>query len=167
MKILAVGGAGYVGSVLTHELLERGYAYFQEWVPDNAYDTRIIVIGDRAWGYRRYPYPGDFRASRSGGPRDYDPGKIDPRMLELAFAISRRLGFRCMAYDMMLLRGEPVVLELSYTFGFHLLHECPGHWTPTVDWVPGQSWPYDVQVEDFVRAIEARRAGGSDAGARP
>lgn len=145
--------------------LERGYAYFQEWVPDNAYDTRIYVIGDRAWGYRRYPQPGDFRASRAGGPRDYEPAKIDPRMLELAFAISRRLAFRCMAYDMMLLRGEPVVLELSYTFGF-LSHNCPGHWTPALDWIPGQTWPYEAQVEDFVRAIEARRAGGGNVGAR-
>ncbi|MGH7645625.1 MAG: ATP-grasp domain-containing protein [Gemmatimonadales bacterium] len=135
---------------------ERGYAYFQEWVPDNPFDTRVIIIGERAWAYRRYPHPGDFRASRAGGPRDYDPEKIDRRAVRLGFEMSRRFGFQCMAYDMMLVRGEPVVLELSYTFGF-LSHDCPGYWTPALEWIPGQMWPYEAQIEDFMRTIAARR----------
>jgi glutathione synthase/RimK-type ligase-like ATP-grasp enzyme len=138
--------------------IERGYAYFQEWLPDQPFDTRVFVIGERAFAYRRYPYPGDFRASRSGGPRDYDPELIDPRMLQLSFAISRRLGFQSMAYDLMQHRGQPVVLEMSYTFGVGT-HKCGTYWTPELERVERDVWPYTAQVEDFVRTIEVLRLG--------
>jgi len=141
-----------------HWSVERGYAYFQEWLPDQPLDTRVIVIGERAFAYRRYPYPGDFRASRSGGPRDYDPAGIDPRMLQLSFAISRRFGFQSMAYDLMLHRGQPVILEMSYTFGVGD-HKCGAYWTPDLERVERDVWPYIAQVEDFVRTIAARRPG--------
>lgn len=52
-KILLVGGAGYVGSVLTHELLERGYAvrvldrlYFGESGLGDVRDRVELVVGD-------------------------------------------------------------------------------------------------------------------------
>ena len=138
--------------------VERGYAYFQEWLPDQPFDTRVIVIGERAFAYRRYPHPGDFRASRSSGPRDYDPAGIDPRMLELCFAISRRFGFQSMAYDLMLHGDRPVILEMSYTFGVGA-HKCGAYWTPALERVERDVWPYTAQVEDFVRTIEARRPG--------
>jgi len=52
-KILVVGGAGYVGSVLTHELLERGYAvrildrlYFGDLGLRDQRDRVELVVGD-------------------------------------------------------------------------------------------------------------------------
>jgi len=52
-KILLVGGAGYVGSVLTHELLERGYAvrildrlYFGDLGLRDCRDRVELVVGD-------------------------------------------------------------------------------------------------------------------------
>jgi nucleoside-diphosphate-sugar epimerase len=53
MKVLIIGGAGYVGSVLTEELLERGYSvkiferfYFGEAGLGNVRDRVEIVRGD-------------------------------------------------------------------------------------------------------------------------
>ena len=79
-------------------------------------------------------------------------------MLELCFAISRRLGFQSMAYDLMLHGGQPVVLEMSYTYGVGP-HKCGAYWTPDLERVERDVWPYTAQVEDFVRTIEARRPG--------
>ena len=45
---------------------QKGYIYFQDFIPGNDYDTRLIVIGDRCIGVRRYCRDGDFRASGSG-----------------------------------------------------------------------------------------------------
>src|SRR5690606_15154424 len=45
---------------------EKGYLYFQEFMPKNEFDTRLIVIGNRCFGIRRYNRTGDFRASGSG-----------------------------------------------------------------------------------------------------
>src|SRR5690606_26294202 len=45
---------------------ERGYAYFQEFVPNNDGDYRIIVIGQKyAYGMKRLNRKNDFRASGS------------------------------------------------------------------------------------------------------
>ena len=137
--------------------LERGYVYFQEWI-DHQFDTRIITIGERAFGYLRMPHPGDFRASRSHGPRNYDPAKVDQRAVELALAVSRRLGFQAMAFDFMDFRGAPVILEMSYTFGVGS-HRCPGYWTSGGQWVERDVWPYVAQVEDFVERLTAARRG--------
>src|SRR5690554_2293936 len=45
---------------------ERGYVYFQEFVPNNSFDIRIIVIGDKAFAIKRMTRENDFRASGSG-----------------------------------------------------------------------------------------------------
>jgi hypothetical protein len=133
---------------------ERGYAYFQEFVPGNAFDTRIAVVGERAFGYRRLNRPHDFRASGSGA-FDPDPGAIDRRCVEIAFAVSRAGGFQSMAYDFLALDGQPVVLELSYGFVDWMVHACPGHWTPGGRWVDGPMWPEDAQVDDFLDRLHA------------
>lgn len=45
---------------------ERGYVYFQEFIPNNNYDYRVKIIGNKCWSFRRGVRPGDFRASGSG-----------------------------------------------------------------------------------------------------
>ncbi|RPI42638.1 MAG: hypothetical protein EHM46_04950, partial [Bacteroidetes bacterium] len=41
---------------------DRGYVYFQDFIPGNTIDIRIIYIFDRCYGFRRRVRPGDFRA---------------------------------------------------------------------------------------------------------
>ena len=68
---------------------EHGYAYFQEFLEGNEFDTRVGTIGNRAFALRRFNRPGDFRASGSG-IIDFDPLKIDSRCIEIAFEVSRK-----------------------------------------------------------------------------
>ena len=42
----------------------RGYVYFQDFIPDNQFDTRVTVIGNRAFAFIRKVRPGDFRCVR-------------------------------------------------------------------------------------------------------
>lgn len=46
--------------------LTKKYVYFQDFIPGNDFDTRVTIIGDRAFGFTRNVRPGDFRASGSG-----------------------------------------------------------------------------------------------------
>lgn len=131
---------------------EFDYAYFQEFLPGNAYDTRIIVLGGRAFGVTRENRPGDFRASGSG-LIGYDPKRIDLRMVELAFEISKKGGFTSMAYDFLYKAGEPVITEISYTFPDYFVHNSKGYWRPDLSWVEAQMWPQEAQVEDFLQII--------------
>lgn len=45
---------------------QKNYVIFQEKVPNEGFDLRVIIIGNYYLGYYRYPNKGDFRASGSG-----------------------------------------------------------------------------------------------------
>ncbi|MDP3937906.1 MAG: hypothetical protein Q8R92_07195, partial [Deltaproteobacteria bacterium] len=77
---------------------ESGYVLFQEFVPDNAFDTRVTIIGQRAFAFTRNVRPGDFRASGSGDIV-YDRDRIRPECLRVARDVTRRVGAQSMAFD--------------------------------------------------------------------
>lgn len=144
--------------------LQSGYALFQEFLPGNAFDTRITVIGQRAFAYRRFNRPNDFRASGSG-LLDHDPAAIDENFVRLAFSASQKLGMQSCAIDG-LSRGSRAVLgEVSYTYISGFVRDCPGHWELDGDpeigrlvWVDGHMWPEQAQVEDFLpRVLDRKR----------
>lgn len=145
---------------------EKGYAYFQEFLPANEFDTRVTVIGDRAFAFRRMNRSGDFRASGSGNI-DWNPDAIDRACLEIAFDVSQKAGFQTMAYDFLYRDGKPVICEISYTFVDSAVHDCPGHWDRDLAWHEGKMWPQKAQVADFLVEVERRgkdRAAPGNAG---
>ncbi|MCD4724678.1 MAG: hypothetical protein K8R63_07520, partial [Bacteroidales bacterium] len=40
---------------------ERGYVYFQDFIPDNDHDIRVVVIGNKAFAIKRMVRENDFR----------------------------------------------------------------------------------------------------------
>ena len=126
----------------------KNYVLFQKFLPGNDCDTRVTVIGDRAFAFRRMVRDDDFRASGSGRI-DYDMSKIDPRCLEIAFEISQKMGFQSMAYDFLKNEeGEPEFCEISYTYMSYAVHDCPGYWDPDLNWHEGQYWPEYLHLVD-------------------
>ena len=55
------------------------------------YDTRVTVIGGRAFAFRRFNRDDDFRSSGSG-KIDYNMEEIDKRMIKLALKVSKKDG---------------------------------------------------------------------------
>jgi glutathione synthase/RimK-type ligase-like ATP-grasp enzyme len=132
---------------------EKNYVYFQEFLPDNRGDTRITVIGQRAFGLRRSNRADDFRASGSK-IIDYDPSLIDLECIRLAYRMSAALGAQSMAYDFLVDRnGRQVVTEMSYIYSDKAIERCEGYWNPDLVWVPGHTWPQAAHVEDFVERL--------------
>ena len=141
--------------------LQRGYLLVQEFLPGNDFDTRVTVIGNRAFGFRRMNRPGDFRASGSGRI-DFDPAKVDPQIVRLAFRAQRALGSQSLAIDGMYWQGRPVIVEISYYYEGWALAECPGHWEldgnpedGRLEWVPGSVRPDDAILDDFLESLAA------------
>ncbi|HOP40648.1 MAG TPA: hypothetical protein PLI53_06355 [Geobacteraceae bacterium] len=134
---------------------EYGYVCFQEFLPGNTFDTRVTVIGDRAFAFLRMNRPDDFRASGSG-TLDYDPAKIDTRCLEIAFEVSAKANFQTMAYDFLYKDGRPVICEISYSFVDEAVYNCPGHWDSSLIWHGGHMWPEEAQCEDFIREVATK-----------
>lgn len=144
--------------------IQHGYVYFQEFLAGNGFDTRVTIIGNRAFAFRRFNRPDDFRASGSG-KIDWDPSSIDPRFVRLAFDVARKLGTQSVAIDGLYSDGTPVVGEISYTYASWAVRDCPGHWTLTGDpsagqlsWVDGRMHPEDAIFEDFVGSFSSTRS---------
>ncbi len=140
--------------------IQRGSVLFQEFLPDNPFDTRITVIGDRAFAFRRMNRPGDFRASGSG-IIDWDPEQIDLRAVNLSFQVAQRLSTQVLALDILQKADELVVSEISYYYEAWAVHECPGHWrmiasSGEIEWVVGKMRPDDAIFEDFLKSLTNR-----------
>jgi glutathione synthase/RimK-type ligase-like ATP-grasp enzyme len=134
---------------------QRDYVYFQEFLPDNAFDTRVTIIGNRAFGFRRLNRPNDFRASGSGRPA-YDPAGIDKRCIDIAFRVAERLGTQSLAFDFLFDRGhEPKIAEVSYCYVSSAVYDCLGHWDHTMGWHEGHIWPEDAIIEDVLSKCAA------------
>ena len=131
-------------------LPEKDCVLFQEFMPKNEFDTRITVIGDRAFGFRRWNRPDDFRAS-GGGKLDHSTDQINLEYVRMAFEISRNGGFQSMAYDFLKdADGNPVVCEMSFGYQNKAVYDCSGHWDKDLNWHQGQMWPEEAHVFDFL-----------------
>ena len=138
----------------TYWMPHKNHVLFQEFLPGNEFDTRVTVIGNRAFAYRRFNRPNDFRASGSGN-FNADPGEVDARCLAVAFDAVRKLKSQSMAFDF-LFRGqnrEPVVGEISYCYVDWMVQKCPGHWDSSLNWHDRSLWPEEAHVEDFLARI--------------
>jgi hypothetical protein len=135
--------------------VHRGYVLFQEFLPDNAFDTRVTVIGNRAFAYRRFNRPNDFRASGSGNFSP-EPAHIDLETVRLAFEVARKLRTQSVAIDGLLRGNDRVVGEISYSYVSWMVQSCPGQWDSNLNWHSGQMWPEQAQATDFLLALSAR-----------
>lgn len=136
-----------------------GYIYFQEFLAGNTGDTRITVIGDRAFGFQRRNRPGDFRASGSG-QIVYEPERIDRRCIEIAFRVADQLRTQSLAFDFVNdAAKEPAIAEISYGYLPGAVHACAGFWDRELRWHEGHTWPQDAILEDVLSAIARARSG--------
>ena len=144
--------------------LQQGYFFAQEFLPGNEFDTRVTVIGNRAFAFRRFNRTNDFRASGSG-KINWDPAHIDLETVRLAFEVAQKLGTQSVAVDALRRGEERVIVEISYTYASWAVHDCPGHWvldgepqTGELKWVAGRVFPEDAIFEDFLAVIRSRAA---------
>lgn len=126
---------------------EKGYVYFQDFIPDNNSDTRIIVIGHKAFAIKRMVRKNDFRASGSGSIV-YSKEEIDIRCVKIAFETSAKLQSQCMTYDFVFDHDNtPLIVEISYGFSPSGYVDCPGYWDADLKWNKGSFNPYGWMVE--------------------
>jgi hypothetical protein len=140
--------------------LQSHYLLVQEFLPGNEFDTRITVIGNRAFGFRRFNRPGDFRASGSGR-FDHDPTAIEEDAVRLAFRVAQRCGFQAVAVDILRHEGRPVLVEIGYDYVNWVVNACPGHWTIDGDadagqlrWREGRTRSEDAIYTDFAACLD-------------
>lgn len=134
--------------------IEKDYAYFQDFMPKNEYDMRIIVIDqNKVFGYKRFNRKNDFKASGSGNFEFFTPENIDDNVLKIALKTSVALKMNSIAYDFVYdAQKNPVIIEVTYAYGTKGANKAPGYWDENLDWHEGvlhdfQNWMVDKVIE--------------------
>lgn len=125
---------------------EFHYSYFQEFLPKNDHDIRIVVIGDKAIGLKRLVAKNSFKASGSGIIL-YDYKLIPIECISKAFKVQKDLDFQCMAYDFVLhpTKGYQIV-EICYGVASRAYDKCQGYWTEDLKWTANNL----IVIEDLI-----------------
>ena len=125
---------------------DKGYIYFQDFIPGNDHDIRVIIIGDKAFAIKRMVRKNDFRASGSGYIL-YGGENFSMDIFKLAFETSAKLNAQCLAYDFVFQNGKPLIIEISYGFSPEGYMDCPGYWDKDLNWHEGTFDPYGWMID--------------------
>lgn len=132
---------------------EKGYIYFQEFIPGNDFDIRIIVVGDKAFGIKRMVRKNDFRASGSGF-LFYEKSNFNDETVRMVFDVSEKLQAQCLAFDIVYLHEQPLIVEISYGFAKDAYDACTGYWERDLTWHDGTFNPYGWMIDDLINRLK-------------
>ena len=131
---------------------QRHYAYFQDFIPGNDSDTRVVVIGNNAFAIKRLIRKNDFRASGSGKIL-FEKELFKDDTIELAFKTADDLQASCIALDFVQKDGKPLLTEISYGYTPGPYDACPGYWDKELNWHEGEfnhcGWMVDLVVKEM------------------
>ncbi|GGB72078.1 hypothetical protein GCM10007424_10080 [Flavobacterium suaedae] len=131
--------------------VEYGYVYFQDFIPNNDSDTRIIVIDGKAFALKRYVRENDFRASGSGF-LGFDKKLFNEDCIALAFKLTKGLNAQCVAYDFIFdSNKQPLLVEISYGFSPDAYDVCPGYWDESLRWFEGEFNPQGWIIDSLIK----------------
>lgn len=97
----------------THSLYHRqkNHIYFQEFIPNDGHDIRVILIGNWAFGYFRKVLAGDFRAS---GMNQVIMRDLPIEAIQLAYKVNKIIKSPMLVVDMVHgLDGKYTIIEFS------------------------------------------------------
>lgn len=135
---------------------EKGYVYFQDFIPNNDFDIRVVVIGEKAFAIKRLVRKDDFRASGSGSIV-YTNSDSDLKCLELAFTTSKKLNSQCLAYDFVFDNTNlPLIVEISYGFSVEAYDKCEGYWDSDLIWHEDDFNPQEWMIENILTTLNNR-----------
>lgn len=137
---------------------EKGYVYFQDYIPNNNFDIRVCVVGQRAFALKRMTRKGDFRASGSGNII-YDKTQIDERCVKIAFETNEKLKTQSVAYDFVFDQDKrPLIVEISYGYAVNAYDLCEGYWTEDLAWHEGNYFDFcGWMVENLISEVNTKK----------
>jgi glutathione synthase/RimK-type ligase-like ATP-grasp enzyme len=134
---------------------ERGYIYFQDFIPNNNFDIRVIIIDDKAFAIKRMVRKNDFRASGSGNIL-YGKENFEDKTIHLAFKTAEKINGQSMAFDFIYDNGTPKIVEISYAFVNKVYDPCVGYWDKELNWSEGKFNHYGWMVELVIQKYRSQ-----------
>lgn len=134
---------------------EKGYIYFQEFIPNNSTDFRVKVVNGKCWAFQRSVRSNDFRASGSG-QLVFDNQQIPQKMVLSAQETVKKLQLQSVAFDFIhdKVNDTYLIIEMSYGFGFDENEMRNGYWDCKGQFHNEHFNPFDWMVEEVIKAIQ-------------
>jgi hypothetical protein len=130
---------------------EKGYVLFQDFIANNMFDIRVVVVGERAFALKRMVRKNDFRASGSG-TLIYGRDEIDERCVQIGLDVNKKLNAQSIAYDFVFDEKQtPLIVEISFGYAVKAYDFCPGYWDKNLGWHEGSFNPQEWMIEDLIR----------------
>ncbi len=136
------------------------YVYFQQFVENAKYDLRIIVVGNKAVGYYRYPKSGDFRASGAG---ILEKKALPEEAMKIAFRTKQLLRATSLAVDMIYSEQTKTfnIIETSVFCGIDtaeqlIIDGIPGYYEfdgESFTFREGRFWVQEMALKDFFEGL--------------
>lgn len=134
---------------------DKGYIFFQDFIPNNTFDLRVIVVANKAFSIKRMVRENDFRASGSGNII-YAKSEIDIRCILIAFETSKKLNVQSMTYDFVFNEeNSPQIVEISYGFPPDAYDKCEGYWDDKLNWKNETVDPSSWIIENCIQSIKS------------
>ena len=132
---------------------ERGYVYFQEFIPDCKFDIRVQVVHDKCYAMSRFMRKNDFRASGSGDI-EFDGSKMPVSTIKHSFDVAEIMQTQTLAIDWLPFRDSYLIAEVSYAWGIADGELDFGYWDRSLNWHSGAINPYGWMVELVLKGAE-------------
>jgi glutathione synthase/RimK-type ligase-like ATP-grasp enzyme len=152
---------------------QKNYVYFQDYIPNDGYDIRVILVGTRAFGYFRKVLKGDFRAS---GMSTVEKRSLPAEAIRVALEVQRHLRSPELVVDMVRgLDGRYVIIEYSIICLVRnseqlLVDDVPGVYIIEDDgglrFEAGRYWIHEFALREFLLKEYLPRATGDPAPTR-
>jgi glutathione synthase/RimK-type ligase-like ATP-grasp enzyme len=135
---------------------QKNYVYVQRLEPNQGFDVRIVVVGDKVLGYYRDVPAGEYRASGMGLVRKEE---LPAPAVLVARRAATALGMPCLAVDCLMDPSgtRAVILEVSSFIQMETPEQMvvdgePG-WLQGDDlrFVPGRVWVQELALERVLR----------------
>ncbi|WP_430615314.1 ATP-grasp domain-containing protein [Flavobacterium sp. JP2137] len=138
---------------------QKNYLLFQEFIEDATFDLRIMVVGDKLFGYYRYPNAGDFKASGAG---NYERKEIPSQALDLAFKVREKFQSVFLATDLLFSQKTQkyYIIESSIFIGIDTsaqlkLNNVPGYYRRISEgnytFNKGKFWVQELALNELLK----------------
>lgn len=116
--------------------IEKGYCYFQEFIENEGFDIKVVVVGNKLSYFIRRIRVGDFRAS-GGGDFFYDKRFITQQIIDSAFTTADKLGLQCVGFDYVVDKntGQGLIIEMCYGFDYKAIQDAEGYFNRKGEWI--------------------------------
>ena len=114
---------------------EKGYIYLQEFIPNDGYDMKVVVVGDKCSGLVRPIRSHDFRAS-GGGEVFFEKKYFTEQIIKSAFAVADALGTQCIGFDYVVdnRTDNGLIVEMSDGFAHEAVMASGGWFDRDCQW---------------------------------